>query len=319
MRVLITDSPWGNVDIEKSILEAHGIDLISAPDGREATLVAMASEVDAIATCWARVTSAVIDAAPQCRGIARMGIGLDNIDVAHATTRGIVVTNVPDYCVSEVADHAMALILACVRNVAFFHHRIKAGQYDLTAGPRMHRLSGRVLGLVGFGKTARAVFQRARAFGLSVIATSPSGNDYGTGCRMVSLEQLLAESHIVSIHAPLTGETEKLLNRDRLALCRPGCFIVNTARGGLIDEAALWDAIQGGRIAGAGLDVFQPEPPDIQLPLLKDERVVATPHAAFVSQESLVELRERVARQVVDVLSGRTPPHIVNGILPRES
>ncbi len=317
-RVLITDYPWGDVALERQILEPQGIEVVAAPDGREATLTGLAGDVEAIATCWARVTAAIIDAAPRCRLVARMGIGLDNIDVPHATAKNIPVTNVPDYCVGEVADHALALILACVRNVGFFHHRIKQGEYHLTAGPPMHRLAGRTLGLIGFGKTAQAVHHRAKAFELDVIACSPSGNDYGTGCRMVSLDELFASSDVISLHAPLTAQTKHIINRDHLSRCRRGAFIVNTSRGGLVDESALLEALQSGAIAGAGLDVFDPEPPDVQQPLLKDERVVATPHAAFVSEESLVELRQRVARQIADVLSGRTPPHVVNGVSPRD-
>jgi D-3-phosphoglycerate dehydrogenase / 2-oxoglutarate reductase len=311
--VLVTDYPWGNVDVETEILKPHGVRVVAAPAGDEATLIRLATNADAIATCWAKVTAAVMNAAPKCRHVARMGIGLDNIDVPHATSRKIIVTNVPDYCVGEVADHALALILACARNIGFFHHRIKRGEYNLKAGPPMHRLAGRTLGLLGFGKTARAVYQRARGFELKVIASSTSGNDYGTGCRMVSLEELFAESDIVSIHAPLTPQTRQIVNRDNLARCKPGVAIVNTSRGGLIDQAALTAAVQSGHVSAAGLDVFDPEPPDVNLPLLKDERVVATPHAAFVSEESLIELRERVARQIADVLEGRTPPDIVNG------
>ncbi len=313
-RVLITDSPWGDVSIENEILGPHDVEVVAAPDGKEATLVGLARDADAIATCWAKVTAAVIDAAPRCRLVARMGIGLDNIDVPRATTRKIIVTNVPDYCVSEVADHAMALILACVRNIGFFHHRIKRGEYNLAAGAPMHRLAGRTLGLIGFGKTAQAVYSRARAFEMDVIASSPSGTDYGTGCRMVSLDQLFSDSDIISVHAPLTPQSKHLLNRENLARCRPGVFLVNTSRGGLIDQTALLDALQSGKVAGAGLDVFDPEPPDVNQALLQDERIVATPHAAFVSEESLIELRRRVARQIVDVLEGRNPPHIVNGV-----
>ena len=314
-KVLITDYPWGDVAIESAVLNPQGVEIVAAPDGRESTLAGLAGDVVAIAACWAKVTAVVIDAAAHCRHVARMGIGLDNIDVAHATSRRIVVTNVPDYCVGEVADHAMALLLACARNVGFFHHRIKRGEYDLKAGPAMHRLAGRTLGLIGFGKTAQAVYLRARGFGFNVIASSASGNDYGTGCRMVPLELLFSESDLISVHAPLTPQTRRMINRETLGQCRRGVFIVNTSRGGLIDEAALADAIRSGHVAGAGLDVFDPEPPDVGRTLFQEERVVATPHAAFVSEESVVELRERMARQVLDVIQGRTPPDVVNGVM----
>ncbi|MBX3437746.1 MAG: C-terminal binding protein, partial [Planctomycetaceae bacterium] len=169
-RVLITDRPWPDASVERAILEPAGCELIEAPNGEEATLVELAREVDAIATCWAKVTAHVIAAAVNCRHVARMGIGLDNIDVAAATKRGIVVTNVPDYCVEEVADHALAMLLALARNITFFHLRTKRGEYDLKAGPPMARLSGQTLGLVGFGRIARSLRTRATALGLRVIA-----------------------------------------------------------------------------------------------------------------------------------------------------
>jgi D-3-phosphoglycerate dehydrogenase len=311
-RVLITDHPWGDALIERKILEPEGIEIVEAADGAEATLVAAANDASAIATCWAKVTKAVIENAPRCRHIARMGIGLDNIDVATATSAGIIVTNVPDYCVTEVADHALALLLASARNVGFFHHRIKNGEYSLTNGPPMHRLAGRTLGLVGFGRIARDVMTRAQAFGLNVIAHSQSGNDYGTGCKMVSLDELLTQSDYVSLHAPLTPETRGLIGEKSIQKMKPTAFVINTSRGGLIDTEALRKAIQEKRLAGAALDVFEKEPPDVTHPLFADERVIATPHAAFVSEESLIELRERVARQILDVLQGREPENIVN-------
>lgn len=310
-RVLLTDLPWGNSDIERSILEPASAQVVVASDASEASLSALAQDVDAIATCWAKVTKAVIESAPMCRHIARMGIGLDNIDLQAAAARRICVTNVPDYCVTEVADHAMALLLAAARNIAFFHYRIMKGEYDLKAGPPMHRLKGRVLGLVGFGRIAREVHSRAKAFGMDVIATSSSNNDYGTGCRMTSLKQLLSTSDFVSLHAPLTAETKHVIGAESLRWMKPTAVIINTSRGGLIDQSALWDAFREDRLAGAALDVFEQEPPDVSHPLFADERIIATPHAAFVSEESLVELRQRVATQLLDVLEGRTPESVV--------
>jgi D-3-phosphoglycerate dehydrogenase len=310
--VLITDHPWGNAQIERQVLGPHGIEVLEATDQSEPALKRLATKVQAIATCWAKVTEEVIQAAPQLRHIARMGIGLDNINVAAATQRGIVVTNVPDYCVTEVADHALALLLACIRNVAFYSRQIKNGVYQLAEGPPMHRLRGRTLGLVGFGRIAQDVFHRARAFGLDVQATTTSGNDYGTGCRMVSLSELLSTSDYVSLHAPLTPQTRHMLNPETLGRMKPGAFVVNTSRGGLIDHEALWQSLRAGLIAGAGLDVFEKEPPDLTHPLFADDRVVVTPHAAFVSEESVTELRERVARQILAVLEGQEPENVVN-------
>ncbi|MBX3441125.1 MAG: C-terminal binding protein [Planctomyces sp.] len=312
-RLLLTDCPWGDAEIERGVLEPKGVEIIVAPAKDESTLIELARDADAIATCWAKVTAPVIEAAARCRLIARMGIGLDNIDLQAAERRKIVVTNVPDYCVTEVADHALALLLASARNVAFHHWNTKQGVYDLQAGPKMNRLGGMRLGLLGFGRIAREVHQRARAFGLDVQASTPSGDDYGTGCRMVSLKELLSTSDFLSLHAPLTAETRQVLNRESLRMLKPTAVVINTSRGGLIDHEALWEALRNGRLGGAALDVFDPEPPDLGHPLFADERVIATPHAAFVSEESLADLRTTVAGQVLDVFAGRTPKNVVNG------
>lgn len=311
-RVLITDAPWGDVDVERELLAPAGCEVLLAPADDEQTLADLAGDVTAIATCWAPVTAGVINAASQCRHVARLGIGLDNIDIPAATARGMIVTNVPDYCVEEVAHHALALLLAHARQVAFFHRQTKQGIYDLQAAGPMRRLSQQTLGLIGFGRIARRLREMALGIGLSVIAQTPSGNDYGTGCEMVSLEEVLSRSDFLSLHAPLTDDSHHLIDAAGLSRLRPTAFLINTSRGGLIDHDALWQALQENRLAGAGLDVFEPEPPDLSHPLFLDERVILTPHAAFVSQESLVELRRRVAQQILDVLAGRTPEHVVN-------
>lgn len=311
-RVLLTDLPWGNADIEREELAAAGAEVVLAPDTDEATLMKLADGVVAIATCWAQVTRSVLDAAPQCRVVSRLGIGLDNIDVAAATERGMLVTNVPDYCVTEVADHAIGLLLAMARNIGFFHLRTKRGEYDLPAGPPIHRLSTQTLGLIGLGRTGRAVAQRAQALGLRVVAHTRSGDDHGSGCKMLALQELLSVSDFVSLHLPASPETQHLLNADALRTLKPGARLINTSRGSLIDPEALWRAIQDEHVAGAALDVFEPEPPDLQHPLYRDERVIVTPHTAFVSAESVDELRRRVAAQVTAVLRGATPENVVN-------
>jgi len=311
-QVLITDHPWPGIDVEEQLLGPYDVEIIDAPDESEATLARLAQNVDAIATCWAKVTSKVVQAAQSCRIICRMGIGLDNIDINTATSKGILVTNTPDYCVNEVADHALGLLLAVTRNIGFYHHRTKGQEYNLRAGPPMHRLHGRTLGLFGFGKTGRLMFQRARACGLNVIACTPSGNDYGTGCRMVSFDELIETSDYFSLHAPLTDSNRHAFNAETFARMKEGVAIVNTARGSLIDPEALYDAIQVGRVSGAGLDVFEPEPPDLSHPLYLDERVVATPHAAFISEESLLDMRTTVAQQMAAVFTGECPENVVN-------
>jgi D-3-phosphoglycerate dehydrogenase len=311
-RVLITDRAWPDCSIERKVLAKVGAEVVEAPDGNEATLIELAKTVDAIGTNWAQVTDKVIRACPRCRTVARFGIGLDNINVATCTALGIPVTNIPDYCVSEVSDHALALLLAAARNVAFFHARTKRGEYELSAGPTMRRLSHTTLGLIGFGNIARLLFPKARALGMTVLAHTRRGDDCGTGCPMVSLDEILVRSDFLSLHAPLTASTRQLIGAPQLAKMKPTAWLINTSRGGLIDTAALREALAAGRIAGAALDVFDPEPPDLRDPLYRDERVIVTPHAAFVSAESLAELRARAAQQIADALSGARPANVVN-------
>ena len=311
-RVLLTDFAWSDVDIERHILEEAGIELIVAPDTREDTLVELATDADAIMTCWAPVTRRVIQAANRCRLIARLGIGLDNIDVAEATRRGILVTNVPDYCLVEVAEHTLALLLALARKVAFYHHQTKEGIYDIRAGVPLRRLEGQRLGLVGLGRIAQQVARRAAGLGLELLGTSRTPNKRVPGVRWCSLDELLSASDFVSLHVPLTDETRHLIGARQLAQMKSGAYLINTARGGLVDHAALAEALARGHLHGAALDVQDPEPPPLDQPPFNDPRVIVTPHVAFMSETSVADLRRRVATQVVVALKGGRPENIVN-------
>ncbi|MFQ5733253.1 MAG: C-terminal binding protein [Planctomycetaceae bacterium] len=311
-RVLLTDRALPDCEVERRILSAIDAEIVEAPTDDEATLVALAGDCDAIATCWARVTARVIRAAGRCRLIARYGVGLDNICVETATESGIPVTCVPDYCVAEVAEHTLALLLSLVRRTTLFDARAKRGDFERRVDPPMRRLEGQTLGLVGFGRIGQSVFRRAEAFGLNVVATSASGDDHGENCRMILLNDLLRQSDVVSLHCPLQDDTRRLIGASQLSRMKSTAFLINTARGGLVDRDALWTAICNRRLAGAALDVFDPEPPDLSHPLFSDERVIVSPHAAFLSADSLRELRTRTARQIADVLQRRRPEHLVN-------
>jgi D-3-phosphoglycerate dehydrogenase len=302
-RVLLTDYPWLDVEIERSILAAVGAELIVAPAGDEETLASLAAahQVDAIMTCWAKVTSRVITSSARCSHVARFGIGLDNIDVAFCKSRGILVTNVPDYCLHEVAEHTLALLLGLARKVAWYHAETKAGRYDLKSGGPLRRLTGQTLGIIGFGAIGRQVAQRAIAMGLKVLAHTRRPIDW-PGVEFVGFDELLERSDFVSLHVPHTPETERMIDRRALELMRPTAYLINTARGAVVDHAALADALAANRIAGAALDVQTPEPPDLSVAPYNDPRVIVTPHAAFVSVESLVELRTRATTLVADRL-----------------
>ena len=316
--VLLTDYAWPDVEIERRTLSEIDAELIVAPKDKQdaAALAALAKEhqVDAIMTNWAKVPASVIEASPGVRIVSRLGIGLDNIDVAFCTSRQIPVTNIPDYCLIEVAEHALALLLSLSRKVAFYHHETKQGGYQLQAGPKLRRIEGQTLGIVGLGNIGRKLAEKARGLGLVMLATSRSRREPMLGVEYVTLDELLARSDYVSLHTPLTPETWHMIGPAQLARMKPSAYLINTARGGLIDHAALAAALAGGQLAGAALDVQDPEPPDLSQPPYNDPRVIVTPHAAFVSEESLANLRSRVARQVATRLVGGAPESVVNGV-----
>lgn len=315
---LITDYAWPDVEIERKTLAAADVELIVAPaDQRDAASLAKLAashQVDAILTNWAKVTQEVIAASPKVKIVSRLGIGLDNIDVAYCTSQKIPVTNVPDYCLIEVAEHSLAMILSMARKVAMYHHETMNGRYVLQAGPKLRRIEGQTLGIVGLGNIGRKLATKALGLGMKVVATSRSQRDPMPGVEFVSLETLLKTSDYISLHLPATPETRKMISTPQFAMMKPTAYLINTARGALIDHPALAEALNAGKLAGAALDVQDPEPPDLSIAPYNDPRVVVTPHAAFVSEESLENLRSRTSQQVADLLSGKRPENIVNGL-----
>ncbi|MDC0935870.1 C-terminal binding protein [Pirellulales bacterium] len=310
-RALYTDYPWANAELEREILADVDCELVESTDNREQTLADLAPNIDVVLTCWAPVTRQVIEAGESIRHIARTGIGLDNIDVGCATERRIVVTNVPDYCIEEVAEHSLALMFALVRNLGRYQLATKRGEYDLVGGLPVECLKGKTLGLVGVGRIGSRVAELVQPLGMSVVAFNRSEKT-PPGVTWSPWEDLLRMSDFVSLHLPLTPQTDKLISDSALAQMKPTAYLINTSRGGLVDHAALAGALQDGRLAGAGLDVQDPEPPDLASPPWSDPRVIVTPHVAFHSTEAVEQLRTRVARQVVDFLEGRRPENIVN-------
>ena len=311
-KVLVTDIAWPTAEAERAVLAAAGADLVLAPSSDPAELARLAADADAILTCFARVTADVLDAAPRCRTVARYGVGVDNIDVAHATALGMVVSNVPAYCVDEVADSALLGILALARRLLPLTRDVAAGRWGRDVPGAGTRLRGKVLGLVGLGVIGSALAARARVLGLDVIAYNRSGRPV-PGVRIVeSLDELLAEADVVSLHVPLTERTHQLIGAAQLKAMKPTAWLVNTARGPLIDTEALLAALDAGEIAGAALDVTDPEPLPADHPLRTRDDVVLTPHTAFSSDGSLTELATKAATNVVDVLQGRVPATVVN-------
>lgn len=311
-RVLVTDRAWPDTSIERQVLSQIDGVIVEPANSSEQSLIDAAESVDAIATNWARVTDAVIRASRRCRVIARFGIGIDNIAIATATELRIPVTNCPDYCIHEVSDHALGMLLACGRRIGLYHQRSKRGEYAPNVAKPIQRIAGQCLGLVGLGSIARALVPKARALGLKVIANTLEGNDYGTGVPMVSFNTLLAESDFISIHAPLTPKTFRIFDAAAFARMRSSAYLINTSRGGLVDQAALYAALQDGQLAGAALDVFDPEPPDLSQPLFRDERVIVTPHAAFISEQAVQQVRTDAISNIVTALVGNRPNNVLN-------
>ena len=314
-KVLITDYVWPNLDAEREILEAAGVELAVAPDASEETLAALAADVDAIMFCFASVTGNVLRSAPKCVVASRYGIGVDNVDIATATELGIVVTNVPDYCIDEVAEHAIGMILALNRRLGQHDQLVKRGGWaDLRLNQSMKRMRDATLGIIGFGRIGRAVATRGSVFCGRIVAYDPlieAGTNID-GVEVVSFDDLVRDSDFITVHVPLLPSTENLIGAAQLEAMKDDAIVVNCARGGLIDELALAEALASGQIGGAGLDVLEPAPPADDHPLLAFDNVIITPHTAFFSQASTVELERRTAQEVVRVLNGERPENFIN-------
>jgi D-3-phosphoglycerate dehydrogenase len=274
----------------------------------------VARDADAILVTYAKLPGDLLRQLTRCKVIGRFGLGVDNIDIPAATERGITVTYVPDYCMHEVSDHAMALLLALARKIPLSNALVQAGRWEMPAVVPIHRLHGRVLGLIGFGNIPRALVPKARAFGLTVITHDPyvaQDAVKALGVENVSFDDLLARSDFVSVHAPLLPATRGLMNADAFAKMNKGALLINTARGPLVDEGALVAALDSGKLGGAALDVVAVEPLAKDSALRGRDNVILTPHTGFYSVEALDELQTKCATDVARVLSGEKPVYPV--------
>ena len=312
--VVVTDSVFPNLDPARAVLSTIGADLQLAQDSARETIVRLAEGADAVLTTYAKLTADMVAQLKRCRIIARFGVGVDNVDIATATRLGIVVTRVPDYCFDEVSDHTMALLLALARKIPFIDAYTQRGAWEMKKVVPIHRLRGTVLGLVGFGGIPRIVAPKARAFGMQVVTYDPYVTEVACAAANVArveFDELLKISDYISIHSPLTSTTHHLFNADTLSRMKPTAYLINTARGAIVDEAALGQALDRKQIAGAGLDVMEREPATSS-PLFGRDNVIITPHMSFYSEESLVDLQTKAAEEVVRVLSGQAPRNSVN-------
>jgi D-3-phosphoglycerate dehydrogenase / 2-oxoglutarate reductase len=312
--IAVTDSVFPSLDPAKAALTRLDPDFRMAKSASADDILAVAREADAILVTYAKLPGELLRQLTRCKVIGRFGLGVDNIDIKTAAELDIVVTYVPDYCMAEVSDHTMALILALARKVPFSNALVQGGRWEMPAVAPLRRLAGQVLGLIGFGQIPRALVPKAKAFGFTVIAHDPfvaSDVLAASGVAGVSFDELLARSDIISVHAPLTPQTRGLVNAEAFARMNKGALLVNTARGPLIDEAAMIAALDSGHLGGAALDVVTTEPLPKDSPLLHRDNVILTPHTAFYSVEALDELQIKCASDVARVLRGEPPVYPV--------
>ncbi len=314
-RVLVTDYAWPTLDIERKVLGAIGAELIVPKTGNEDELVALAPQADAILVNWNGCTARVIANAPKCQIITRYGVGVDNIAIDAATERGIIVCNVPDYCMDEVSNEAMAMLLAGARRLMLYDRAIRNKTWGVKVGMPFPRVQGLTLGIIGFGRIGKTVAPKAQAFGLRVLVYDPYIDQTeitSRGCTPASFDDLLRQSDFVTLHTPLTPETQGMINERALRLMKKDAWLINTARGPVVDVAALYKVMKEGHLAGAGLDVLPQEPPDWNDPIFTLPNIIFTPHSAFYSEGSLAELLTKASTRVAEALSGKTPSAIVN-------
>ena len=313
--IAVTDSPFPSLDPAKAALARIDPELRVANSASADDILAVARDADAILVTYAKLPGDLLRQLRRCKAIGRFGLGVDNIDIAAAAELGITVTYVPDYCMQEVSDHAMALLLALARKVPQSNALVQTGRWDMPAVVPIHRLAGHVLGLVGFGSIPRALAPKAKAFGLRVVAHDPYVPQHAlaaAGVEGMSFDRLLEISDFVSIHAPLLPATRGLFNAEVFRKMKQGACLINTARGPLVDEDALLAALDSGRLAGAALDVVAVEPLPKGSRLIGRDNVVLTPHTGFYSVEALNELQTKCAADVARVLSGEKPVYPVN-------
>ncbi|HAJ32702.1 MAG TPA: hydroxyacid dehydrogenase [Candidatus Atribacteria bacterium] len=311
-KVVITDCDHPSVEIEKEILSEIDPEFVLAYCNTEDEVIEAAKDADGILNQYAPITRRVIESLKRCKVILRYGVGVDNIDVEAATERGIIIANVPDYCIDEVSTHTMALILACARGITLLDRKRREKKWDFTLAKPLFRTKGKNLGLFGLGRIARMVAQKASRFGFKIIAYDPYISKVDEDIKLVEFSKLLSDSDFVSLHAPLTQETRHSFGESELKAMKKTAYLINTSRGPLLNEKALYQALREKWIAGAALDVMEKEPPEWDNPLLKLNNLIVTPHISFYSEESYVELKTKTAKAVLAVLKGELPRAIVN-------
>ena len=309
-KVVVSDQVFPTVDIERELLADIGAELTVATGDIDEVLE-VAADADAILNTYLPWSSESISKLENCKIIARYGIGFDNVDLDAAADAGIIVTNVPDYSVEEVATHALALILTTLRKIVSVDRSVREGTWSIDDFRPIRRLSTLTVGLVGYGRIARKIAAPLEALGADIVAHDPYLEPGPDMPPLLSLEELLADADIVSLHSPLTEETRGMIGAGELKAMKPEAILVNTSRGPLVDLDALTDALRQGEISGAGLDVFDIEPLDVER-VQGVPNLTITPHMAYYSEQALEESQRKAATQVIKVLTGEEPDYQVN-------
>jgi len=317
--VVVTDDRHGSYDEEKQVLSQIDATLEVHDFKNDLEAVEVLRNADGVLVNLFPLGANVIARMTKCKVISRYGVGYDNVDVDAATRAGIQVTRVPDYCVEDVSDHALALLLGCVRKIAYKDRNIRSGRWNLDRDQPIYRIRGKVLGFVGFGAIARALKRKVSGLGLAkVLVYDPflePSSVKAEGAEQVTFDTLLRESDYISVHAPLSRETKGMLGEKEFSIMKKEVILINTSRGPIVNEDALIEALQSKRIAYAGLDVFEKEPLPEKSPLLKLDNVVLTDHSAWYSVEAMAELKTKAAQNIVEVLTGRKPTYPVNEVV----
>ncbi|WP_319529616.1 C-terminal binding protein [uncultured Cohaesibacter sp.] len=320
-KVIISDYDYGDYEVERAILEEAGARVVALQAKCEEDLFEEVKDCAAIMNQYARVGARTIEHMQQCKVIARYGVGVDIVDVEAATRKGILVTNVQDYCTEEVADHAITLWLTLARKIQAFNEATHKGIWRWQSGAPIYRLRDKTFGIVSFGKIGQAIGDRAKAFGVKVIVHDPYVSEdvlLKHGVERVSKEEILSRSDYLCMQVPMLPDTRHFLSDAEFAQMKPGAFVINTGRGPTIDNKALYRALTEGTLAGAGLDDPEEEPAKkaewnpADNPLFTLPNVIVTPHAAYYSEESILQARETAARQVALVLTGKKPDYPLN-------
>jgi len=313
--IAVADSVFPDLAPTERVFSRLGATVQLAREPTIDAILEVAQKADGLMVTFAQLSAELIQGLEHCRAIGRFGIGVDNIDLDAATKAGIQVCFVPDYCLDEVSDHAMALLVALARKIPYSNSLVQGNQWEGKAVAPIYRLRGRTIGLIGLGKIPQTLAPKAQAFGLNVMAYDPFVEEdiaHSLNVKMVDFEHLLVHSDYISIHAPLTPDTRHMFNADAFKKMKAGALLINTARGPLVDEAALAVALDKGQLAGAALDVLSDEPPSADFVLLNRENVILTPHTAYYSEDALLDLQTKAAEDVASVLSGKEPRYPVN-------